>query len=138
MVRVYCPDHAVTRQLAARLGVGGRPQHDLARAGIEPGGGRLQRANPAADAAGPAPYHRLDQRGVGALAEGGVEIHDSDFADDGELLEALERVSPIEHQLASVPELNGATIHDVDPGPDHGRTAMPRAARRPRVRRIAA
>src|SRR6266851_2864087 len=128
MLRVNCRDHAVPRQLAAQLRTGGGPQHDLARAGIEPGAGRLQRANPAADATGPAAHHRLDQRGVRALAEGGVEIHDGDLAHDGELLEALQRVSTIEHEFSSVPQLHGAAIHDVDAGHDHGRTGMPRAA----------
>src|SRR6267143_2128593 len=128
MLRVNCRDHAVARQLAAQLRAGDSPQHYLARAGIEPGAGRLQRANPAADATGCAPYQRLDQRGVRALAESGVEIHDGDLADDGELLEALQRVSTIEHVLSSMPQLHGATLHDVDAGHDHGRTGMPRAS----------
>src|SRR6267378_275439 len=128
MLRVNCRDHAVARQLAAQLRAGDSPQHYLARAGIEPGACRVQRANPAADATGCAPYQRLDQRGVRALAESGVEIHDGDLADDGELLEALQRVSTIEHVLSSMPQLHGATLHDVDAGHDHGRTGMPRAA----------
>src|SRR5437667_2967231 len=128
MLRVYCRDHAVARQLAAQLRAGGGPQHDLSRTRIEPGAGHVQRANPAADAARPAPHHRLNQLGVGALPESGVEIHDGDLTHDGELLETLERVPTIEHELSSVPQLHGATLHDVDAGHDHGRTGMPRAA----------
>src|SRR5207237_7945729 len=103
-------------------------QDDLSRAGIEPCAGRIQRPNPAADSAGSAPYHCLDQRGVRALAERGVEVDNGHFADDGKLFEALERIATIEHQLSAVPQLHGAPVHDVNARHDHGRTAMPRAA----------
>src|SRR5205085_9047698 len=85
-------------------------------------------SSPAADSTRPAPCHCLDQRGVRALTERGVEIDDGDFTDDGKLFEALERIATIEHELSSVPQLHGATLHDVDARYDHGRTAMPRAA----------
>ena len=48
-----------------------------------------------------------------------------DLARHGELLEAFERIPSVEDEFLALPELNRASIHEVDAGNDHGRTANP-------------
>src|SRR5690606_19608605 len=102
---------------------------DPLRPGVEPGQCGVDVPDPAA---GPYPGqrgHLLDQRGVAALAAGGVDVDDRNLADPGEALQDRERVTGLDGQGLTSDELHGTTADDVDRGDDHGRTSTPTADR---------
>ena len=127
--RVERRDDPLARQLGEDLGLGGRAEDDLARTLVEPADRRLDVADAAADAAGEAGQQALDQRGVAALAHGGVEVDHRDLAGEREALGDRAGVAGVDRLLGAADELDGLAALQVDAGDDHGRTRMPCSCR---------
>ena len=123
-------DHALARQLAQHLGPGRGAEHYLERAAIEPG----DRARHVADAAAHAARREIDQvlddRGVGALAERGVEVDHRDLADHAEAFGKRAGIARIQRLDLAADQLDRMAALQVDRGDDHGRRAR-RAPRAP-------
>ena len=127
--RVQRGDHTLARQRGEHLAYRRRAQHDLRGARVEPGPGRFRGANPAAHATGRDPQQFANQPGVRAAAEGGVQVHDRDFARQPELLGDGPRIAGVEDFLATADELDGLALHQINRRHNHRRTWMPRSAR---------
>ena len=128
MAGVESSDHPLLRQLAQHVGPRRGAEHHLARAAIEPG----DRAGHVADAAAHAARREfeqlLDERGVGALTERGVEVDHRDLADHAEAFGKRAGIARIQRLVLAADQLDGLAVLQVDRGDDHGRTCTPSAA----------
>ena len=113
-------DDAVAGQPFEHLGDGGRAEHDLHGAPVEPREGRVPIAYSAAHAAGGQSAQLLDDGGVGAPAERGVEVHDGHLAHPAETLGERAGIAGVEDLAAALDQLHGLAVHEVDGGDDHG------------------
>ena len=121
----------MTRSWGSARSTSGRaavPSTTLQRAAIEPGDGAGCVADAAAHAAGRQLEQLLDDRGVGALPERGVEIDHRDLADPAVTPGERTRIAGIERLGLAADQLDRLAALQVDRGDDHGRTCTPSAA----------
>ena len=115
-------DRALARQRAQHLGPRRRAEHHLVGAAVEPG----DRAGRVADAAAHAAWGEIDQllddRGIRALPERGIQIDHRDLADHAETPRERARIARIERLGLAADQLDRLAALQVDRGDDHGRT----------------
>jgi hypothetical protein len=121
-------DHALFGELREQLRRGRRAQDHLRRPGVEPTFGGLDAADAAADPGLTQPADLLDERGVVALAHGGVEVDDGDLTHPAKLGGDGAWIPGVERLLRAADELNGLAPLKVDGRDDHRRSSRPKAA----------
>ena len=115
-------DDALLGQRVQHLGPGCGAEHHLQGAAIEPGGGAACVADAAAHPAWREFEQILDDGGVGAAAQGGVEVDHRDLADQAVALRERARIAGLERLLLAADQLDCLAALQIDRGNDHDRS----------------
>jgi hypothetical protein len=115
-------DRALARQRAQHLGPRRRAEHHPVCAAVEPGGRAGRVADAAADAAWGEIDQLLDQGGIRALTERGIEIDHRDFADQAKAPGERARIARIQRLGLAADQLDRLAGLQVDRGDDHCRS----------------
>ena len=112
-------DDPIARETFQHLGDGGRAEDDLRRAAVEPGEGRVPIAYSAAHVARCQSAQLLDDGGVAAASQRGVEVHDGHLAHPAKALGEGAGVAGLEDLAATLDQLHRLAVHEVDGWDDH-------------------